>query len=166
MPQSGPGVGQPGPPVVPGGSTVPGAPSGQEQGQQGPVPPMPKQEINTAQLCRYGLEVVQEIVSRMTEVFTLLKTLQVCITHEASDIIFFCASTYLHFKFLCQPPNGTPQGANICNERRVKIQDILANIRSNFKRLGMIYQKCNENAQLQGMEYMHIEVRQLKLTIH
>lgn len=94
--------------MVPGGSTVPGAPSGQEQGQQGPVPPMPKQEINTAQLCRYGLEVVQEIVSRMTEVFTLLKTLQVCVTHKTSEGLFFlcvCVKshhpysyTYLHFK--------------------------------------------------------------------
>lgn len=28
----------------------------------------------------------------------------------------------------------------------------------------MIYQRCNENAQLQGMEYMHIEV-QLKIYV-
>lgn len=26
-----------------------------------------------------------------------------------------------------------------------------------FKRLRMIYEKCNENCQLQGMEYTHIE---------
>lgn len=126
-----PGVGQVAQPVSSAGTTVAGVPSGQEQGSQGAVQTMPKQEINTAQLCRYGLEVVQEIVSRITEVFTLLKTLQ--------------------------PPNGTPQAANICNERRIKIEEILTNIRANFKRLGMIYHKCNENAQLQGMEYMHIE---------
>ena len=108
-----------------------GTASGQDQNQSGPPAPVPKQEINTAALCRYGLEVVQEIVSRITEVFTLLKTLQ--------------------------PPNGTPQGISLCNERKLKIQEILSNIRNNFKRLGMIYHRCNETAQLQGMEYMHIE---------
>ena len=46
----------------------------------------------------------------------------------------------------------------MCNERKIKIQELLAHIRGNFKKLGMIYQRCNENAQLQGMEFMHIEV--------
>lgn len=112
-------------------NTVAVAAPSQDPNQSGAAAPVPKQEINTAALCRYGLEVVQEIVSRMTEVFTLLKTLQ--------------------------PPNGTPQGANMCNERKIKIQELLAHIRGNFKKLGMIYQRCNENAQLQGMEFMHIE---------
>lgn len=59
------------------GNTVAVSAPGQDPNQSGAVAPVPKQEINTAALCRYGLEVVQEIVSRMTEVFTLLKTLQV-----------------------------------------------------------------------------------------
>lgn len=69
---------QPGGNHVPsGGATVAVAASGQEQNQSGAPAPVQKQEINTAALCRYGLEVVQEIVSRITEVFSLLKTLQV-----------------------------------------------------------------------------------------
>lgn len=129
------GVGQT---AQPGGNHIPNpgavvavTSSGQEQNQGGPPVPAQKPDINTAALCRYGMEVVQEIVSRMTEVFTLLKALQ--------------------------PPNGTAPGANLCNDRKNKIQEILIHIKQNFKRLGMIYTRCNENAQLQGMEYMHIE---------
>lgn len=115
--------------VPSGGPNMSVVPAGQEQNPSGVQ--APKQEINTAALCRFGLEVVQEIVSRSTELFTILKTLQ--------------------------PPNGTPQGANLCNDRKNKIQELLNNIKFNFKRLGMIYTRCNENAQFQGMEYMHIE---------
>ncbi|XP_034233095.1 mediator of RNA polymerase II transcription subunit 30 isoform X2 [Thrips palmi] len=132
MPQSAMGQApQPGNQMPNSGNTVAVSAPGQDPNQSGAVAPVQKQEINTAALCRYGLEVVQEIVSRMTEVFTLLKTLQ--------------------------PPNGTPQGASICNERKIKIQELLSHIKGNFKKLSMIYQRCNENAQLQGMEFMHIE---------
>nr|CAD7599899.1 unnamed protein product [Timema genevievae] len=54
-----------------------------------------------------------------------------------------------------QPPNGTAQGANTSNEKKGKVQEHLKTIRLLFKRLRLIYEKCNENCQ--GMEYTHIE---------
>lgn len=80
--QTAPQTQQQGPNQVPSaGANTAVVPAGQVQDQNQPGAPVPaqppKQEINTAALCRYGLEVVQEIVSRMTEVFTLLKSLQV-----------------------------------------------------------------------------------------
>jgi len=104
---------------------------------QTPVPPTqpprqpPPKEFNTASLCRFGQETVQEIVSRTLELFQTLKVLQ--------------------------PPNGTPQGANIANEKKKKIYDQMDTMKVMFKRLRLIYEKCNENCQLQGMEYTHIE---------
>ncbi|KAL6434274.1 hypothetical protein ACFW04_006006 [Cataglyphis niger] len=96
-------------------------------------PPMQQQtkEVNTASLCRCGQETVQEIVSRTSELFQFLKMLQ--------------------------PPNGTAQGANMANEKKIKIFEQLRIIKMMFKRLRLIYEKCNENCQLQGMEYTHIE---------
>lgn len=38
------------------------------------------------------------------------------------------------------------------------MQEQLKMIRLLFKRLRVIYEKCTESLQLQGMEYMHIEV--------
>lgn len=100
-----------------------------------PTPPAQQQtqqkEFNTASLCRIGQETVQDIVSRTQEVFQTLKTIQ--------------------------PPNGIPEGASSSNEKKAKVQELLRTIRVLFKRLRLIYEKCNENCQLQGMEYMHIE---------
>lgn len=59
--------------------------------------------------------------------------------------------------FHIQQPNGTPQSANVSNEKKMKVQEQLRTIRVLFKRLRLIYEKCNENCQLQGMEYTHIE---------
>lgn len=105
---------------------------------QTPVPPtqpplqqQQTKEVNTASLCRCGQETVQEIVNRTQELFQFLK--------------------------LLQPPNGTAQGANIANEKKIKIFEQLRIIKMMFKRLRLIYEKCNENCQLQGMEYTHIE---------
>ena len=39
----------------------------------------------------------------------------------------------------------------------MKFQESLKTIGLLFKRLRTIYEKCNENCQLQGMEYTHIE---------
>ncbi|XP_025161233.1 mediator of RNA polymerase II transcription subunit 30 isoform X2 [Harpegnathos saltator] len=96
-------------------------------------PPQPQQnkEFNTASLCRFGQETVQEIVSRTLELFQTLK--------------------------LVQPPNGTTQGANMANEKKTKVYEQLRMLKMLFKRLRLIYEKCNENCQLQGMEYTHIE---------
>jgi len=101
-----------------------------------PTPPaqphaQQSKEFNTASLCRIGQETVQDIVSRTQEVFQTLKAIQ--------------------------PPNGTPQGGGTSNEKKAKVQELLRTIRVLFKRLRLIYEKCNENCQLQGMEYTHIE---------
>lgn len=86
-------------------------------------------EFNTASLCRFGQETVQDIVSRTQDVFQTLKAIQ--------------------------PPNGTPQGLNASNEKKAKMQEQLRTIRLLFKRLRLIYEKCNETCQ--GMEYTHME---------
>ncbi|KAJ8923800.1 hypothetical protein NQ315_010382 [Exocentrus adspersus] len=91
----------------------------------------PSKEFNTASLCRLGQETVQDIVSRTQEVFQTLKSIQ--------------------------PPNGIPQSLNASNEKKAKVQELLRTIRVLFKRLRLIYEKCNENCQIQGMEYTHIE---------
>lgn len=52
---------------------------------------------------------------------------------------------------------GTPQGANMANEKKKKVYEQLEMLKMMFKRLRLIYEKCNENCQLQGMEYTHIE---------
>ncbi|KAF7269558.1 mediator complex subunit 30 [Rhynchophorus ferrugineus] len=88
-------------------------------------------EFNTASLCRLGQETVQDIVSRTQEVFQTLKTIQ--------------------------PPAGTTQSSTASNEKKAKVQELLRTIRVLFKRLRLIYEKCNENCQIQGMEYAHIE---------
>ncbi|XP_076303594.1 mediator of RNA polymerase II transcription subunit 30 isoform X1 [Lasioglossum baleicum] len=105
---------------------------------QTPVPPTqppPQQqqtkEFNTASLCRFGQETVQDIVSRTLEVFQTLKVLQ--------------------------PPNGIAQGTSLANEKKNKVQEQLRTLKLLFKRLRLIYEKCNESCQLQGMEYTHIE---------
>ncbi|EFA08543.1 mediator of RNA polymerase II transcription subunit 30 [Tribolium castaneum] len=109
------------------GGAVAPAPQIQAQQQQ----QQQSKEFNTASLCRIGQETVQDIVSRTQEVFQTLKTIQ--------------------------PPNGTPQSSNASNEKKAKVQEQLRTIRVLFKRLRLIYEKCNENCQLQGMEYTHIE---------
>ncbi|XP_053979034.1 mediator of RNA polymerase II transcription subunit 30-like [Hylaeus anthracinus] len=101
-----------------------------------PTQPPPQQqqqnkEFNTASLCRFGQETVQDIVSRTLEVFQTLK--------------------------LLQPPNGMAQGSSLANEKKNKVQEQLRTLKLLFKRLRLIYEKCNENCQLQGMEYTHIE---------
>lgn len=45
----------------------------------------------------------------------------------------------------------------MASEKKTKVYDQLRMIKMMFKRLRLIYEKCNENCQLQGMEYTHIE---------
>ncbi|KAJ8669950.1 hypothetical protein QAD02_001209 [Eretmocerus hayati] len=97
-----------------------------------PQPQRPaNKDLNTASLCKLGQETVQDIVARTQELFQILRVVQ--------------------------PPNGTPQGQTLSHEKKTKIQEQIKNVSSLFKRLRMIYEKCNENCQLQGMEYTHIE---------
>lgn len=49
------------------------------------------------------------------------------------------------------------QGTKAANEKKDKVYDQLRTIKVMFARLRMIYEKSNENCQLQGMEYTHIE---------
>ncbi|XP_014601905.1 PREDICTED: mediator of RNA polymerase II transcription subunit 30-like [Polistes canadensis] len=97
------------------------------------LPPQQQQnkDLNTVSLCKFGQEIVQDIVSRTLDVFQTLKVLQL--------------------------PNGTSQGASIANSKKTKVQDQLMTLKMLFNRLRRIYEKCNENCQLQGMEYTHIE---------
>ncbi|XP_053622241.1 mediator of RNA polymerase II transcription subunit 30 [Plodia interpunctella] len=93
------------------------------------APPAQPKEFNTASLCKFGQETVQDIVSRTQDVFQTLKAIQ--------------------------PPNGTQHGENASNDKKAKMQEQLRTIRLLFKRLRLIYEKCNETCQ--GMEYTHME---------
>lgn len=93
-------------------------------------PQLQQKELNVLTLCRIGQETVQDIVTRFQEVFGLLKNIQ--------------------------PPNGTNAGATASTERKAKVQEHFRTIRLLFKRLRLLYDKCNDNCQ-QGMEYTHVE---------
>lgn len=45
----------------------------------------------------------------------------------------------------------------MASEKKLKVHDQLRLLKMLFKRLRLIYEKCNESCQLQGMEYTHIE---------
>ncbi|XP_065202362.1 mediator of RNA polymerase II transcription subunit 30-like [Planococcus citri] len=103
-------------------------------GASGPVPQQPpaNQQFNTASLCKYGQEIVQDIVCKVQDMFQILRVIM--------------------------PPNGAGGPTNtISNDKKLKLQEYLRGIKGLFKRLRLIYEKCNDNSQLQGMEYMHIE---------
>ncbi|XP_058453074.1 mediator of RNA polymerase II transcription subunit 30 [Malaya genurostris] len=89
-----------------------------------------QKEFNLLTLCRIGQETVQDIVSRFQEVFGILRVIQ--------------------------PPNGTNQGLTSSNDKKAKVQEQFRTIRLLFKRLRLLYDKCNDNCQ-QGMEYTHVE---------
>lgn len=95
--------------------------------QQQPCP----NPYDTASLCFMGQDTVQDIVTKVQDIFGNLKTLL--------------------------PPTGTAVSASVSSEKRAKLHEYLRTIKNMFKRLRLIYEKCNDNSQLQGMEYMHIE---------
>lgn len=55
-----------------------------------------------------------------------------------------------------QLPNGTNQGSNISNEKKLRVQENLNAIQRHFKTLRAIYARVNDDCA--GMEYTHIEV--------
>ncbi|XP_055596203.1 mediator of RNA polymerase II transcription subunit 30-like [Uranotaenia lowii] len=120
--------------VGPAGNQVAGAPAGQPGA--GPIANpqgttnMQQKEFNLLTLCRIGQETVQDIVSRFQEVFGILRVIQ--------------------------PPNGTNQGLTSSNDKKAKVQEQFRTIRLLFKRLRLLYDKCNDNCQ-QGMEFTHVE---------
>lgn len=81
---------------------------------------------------RFGQETVQDIVSRTQDVFQTLKAIQ--------------------------PPNGTAHGENASNDKKAKMQEQLRTIRLLFKRLRLIYEKCNETCQV-SLNKMHVFFR-------
>jgi len=102
---------------------------GQPPQQPGGGPVQQQKEVNTASLCRLGQETVQDIVNKTTDLFQLLKQAQL--------------------------PTGTQQSITMQKERKEKTQEHLSNISLLFRRIRLIYDKCNENCA--GMEYTHIE---------
>lgn len=92
-----------------------------------------QKEFNILSLCRIGQETVQDIVSRFQEVFGILKNIQ--------------------------PPNGTTQMANNSAEKRAKCQEQFRTIRLLFKRLRLLYDKCNDTLHgvKMGVEFTPIE---------
>lgn len=124
--------------IAVGGASASGFGSGAPPGQPnaGPVvnpqasSNVQQKEFNLLTLCRIGQETVQDIVSRFQEVFGLLRVIQ--------------------------PPNGTNQGLSSSNDKKAKVQEQFRTIRLLFKRLRLLYDKCNDNCQ-QGMEYTHVE---------
>lgn len=77
-----------------------------------------QKEFNSLTLCRIGQETVADILSRFQDIFGSLKT--------------------------CVPPNGlvNPQ---VSFEKRQKIQDQFRTIRLLFKRLRLLYDKCEQS---------------------
>lgn len=79
-----------------------------------------QKEFNVLSLCRVGQETVQDILSRFQDIFGILKN---------------------H-----QPPNGLQGSAPISGEKRQKMQDQFRTIRLLYKRLRLLFEKC-ENAE-------------------
>nr|XP_023015882.1 mediator of RNA polymerase II transcription subunit 30-like [Leptinotarsa decemlineata] len=109
----------------------------QQPADEATTPPVPNQHrlrfkaSNTVALCRFGEETVKYIFSSVQEVFNTIQ--------QILDL------------------DGTPQCLRTNNDTKAKLQDRLLTIRVLFKRLRYIYEKCNENCRLQGLEYINIE---------
>ncbi|XP_035537523.1 mediator of RNA polymerase II transcription subunit 30 [Morone saxatilis] len=92
-----------------------------------PPPPQQQQQqqaqaardVNTASLCRIGQETVQDIVLRTMEIFQLLRNMQL--------------------------PNGVTYHPNTHQDRLGKLQEHLRMLSVLFRKLRLVYDKCNEN---------------------
>jgi mediator of RNA polymerase II transcription subunit 30 len=82
--------------------------------------------MNVLTLCRIGQETVQDILSRFQDVFSILKN------HT--------------------PPNGTTGCAIIAADKRQKMQDQFRTIRLLFKRLRLLYDKCESSDEIMQIE--------------
>ncbi|CRL02567.1 CLUMA_CG015904, isoform A [Clunio marinus] len=76
-----------------------------------------QKEFNVLSLCRVGQETVQDILSRFQDIFGILKN---------------------H-----QPPNGLQGSGPMSSDKRQKMQDQFRTIRLLFKRLRLLYDKCD-----------------------
>ncbi|XP_071804594.1 mediator of RNA polymerase II transcription subunit 30-like [Asterias amurensis] len=80
-----------------------------------PTPTLQGQrEVNCVSLCRLGQETVQDIVAKTNEIFVVLKAMQL--------------------------PNGV---SNTNPQHQTKLQDLIRNVQSQFKKLRLLYDKCN-----------------------
>ncbi|XP_064204487.1 mediator of RNA polymerase II transcription subunit 30 isoform X2 [Anguilla rostrata] len=82
-------------------------------------PSQAAREVNTASLCRIGQETVQDIVFRTMEIFQLLRNMQL--------------------------PNGVTYHPNTHQDRLGKLQEHLRQLSVLFRKLRLVYDKCNEN---------------------
>ncbi|GBO36647.1 Mediator of RNA polymerase II transcription subunit 30, partial [Araneus ventricosus] len=89
-----------------------------------------QKDISISIICRMGQETVQDIITKTSELFSLLKNLQ--------------------------PPNGTASSINSQEERKAKLQEYLRTISFCFTKLRRICERCNYSSAT--MEYTHIEV--------
>ncbi|ELK26200.1 Mediator of RNA polymerase II transcription subunit 30 [Myotis davidii] len=111
-------------------STPPLAASGMAPGPfAGPQAPQATREVNTASLCRIGQETVQDIVYRTMEIFQLLRNMQL--------------------------PNGVTYHTGTYQDRLAKLQDHLRQLSILFRKLRLVYDKCNENCG--GMDPIPVE---------
>ncbi|XP_009081075.1 PREDICTED: mediator of RNA polymerase II transcription subunit 30 isoform X2 [Acanthisitta chloris] len=86
-------------------------------------------EVNTASLCRIGQETVQDIVFRTMEIFQLLRNMQL--------------------------PNGVTYHTGTYQDRLGKLQEHLRQLSILFRKLRLVYDKCNENCA--GLDPVPIE---------
>ncbi|XP_073446332.1 mediator of RNA polymerase II transcription subunit 30 [Dendrobates tinctorius] len=100
-------------------------------GFPGPPPPAAAatREVNTASLCRIGQETVQDIVFRTMEIFQLLRNMQL--------------------------PNGVTYHMGTYQDRLGKLQEHLRQLSILFRKLRLVYDKCNENCA--GLEPVSVE---------
>lgn len=100
----------------------------------GQPPPVPQaqaaRDVNTASLCRIGQETVQDIVLRTMEIFQLLRNMQL--------------------------PNGVTYNPNTHQDRLGKLQEHLRMLSVLFRKLRLVFDKCNENCA--GLDYIPPEL--------
>lgn len=85
-----------------------------------------QKEFNVLSLCRVGQETVQDILSRFQDIFGILKN---------------------H-----QPPNGLSGSIPLSSDKRQKMQDQFRTIRLLFKRLRLLFEKCDSS-----IDYTQVE---------
>uniref|UniRef100_A0A8V0Y4A5 Mediator of RNA polymerase II transcription subunit 30 n=1 Tax=Gallus gallus TaxID=9031 RepID=A0A8V0Y4A5_CHICK len=110
-------------------STPPLAGAGMPPGAFSGTQAQAAREVNTASLCRIGQETVQDIVFRTMEIFQLLRNMQL--------------------------PNGVTYHTGTYQDRLGKLQEHLRQLSILFRKLRLVYDKCNENCA--GLDPIPIE---------
>ncbi|XP_053322821.1 mediator of RNA polymerase II transcription subunit 30 [Spea bombifrons] len=105
------------PPLSGAGMTAASGP-GPFPGAQAAAAAAAAREVNTASLCRIGQETVQDIVFRTMEIFQLLRNMQL--------------------------PNGVTYHTSTYQDRLGKLQEHLRQLSVLFRKLRLVYDKCNE----------------------